>query len=219
MKKTVILAVICAITIGSAFGQRKQPNAQSLTFNGPAVWNPGTTVSLDTFLTFSPYQSVGLSLWLEVPTAIAPFLTITSETYSPTAWTDPNQSGANTGFGGTSGARAGYNIENRDLGATSQTDPNDNHFLEIRNAGTYQINTLMFAIAAGAPAGTYVLFSSSNSPRISEVTSYPDFNDNNIIPPGAFTFTIVPEPSTLALLGFAIAGSGVLVYRRRKVTH
>ena len=219
MKKTALFAVICAITIGTTFGQSRPlpiPNTQSITFSGPTDWTPGTTVSLDTILTFAPYQSVGLSLWLEVPTAIAPFLTISGETYDPSSWTDPNQSGANTTFVGTSGARAGYNNENRDLGATSQTDPNDNHFLEIRDAGTLTINHLSFTIGAGAPVGQYVLFSTSLTPRISEVTSYPDFSDNNIIPPGSFTFNIVPEPSTLALLGLGLVGSSVLAYRRRK---
>jgi hypothetical protein len=39
-----------------------------------------------------------------------------------------------------------------------------------------------------------------------------DFNDNNI-PAASFVFTIVPEPSTLALIGLAAVGSLVAIRR------
>jgi hypothetical protein len=61
------------------------------------------------------------------------------------------------------------------------------------------------------PPGTYTLFSTSNLPRTSEVTDS-DFNDNNLAA-AAFVFTIVPEPSTLALLGLAAVGSLVAIRR------
>jgi hypothetical protein len=42
-----------------------------------------------------------------------------------------------------------------------------------------------------------------------------DFNDNNIIPAGGFVIRFgIPEPSTLSLLGLAIAGFGLMAYRR-----
>ena len=68
-------------------------------------------------------------------------------------------------------------------------------------------------VAAGAPAGTYTLHSTIVSPRTSEVTD-DVFNDNNI-PQASFVFTIVPEPSTLALVGLAAVCSLVAIRRRK----
>jgi hypothetical protein len=60
----------------------------------------------------------------------------------------------------------------------------------------------------------YDLRSTTSAPRTSEVTDT-DFNDNNL-PAAHFTINIVPEPSTLALLCLAAAGSGWMTYRHRK---
>jgi hypothetical protein len=60
----------------------------------------------------------------------------------------------------------------------------------------------------------YDLRSTTTSPFTSEVTDT-DFNDNNL-PAAHFTINIVPEPSTLVLLGLGAAGSGLVAYRRRK---
>jgi len=35
-------------------------------------------------------------------------------------------------------------------------------------------------------------------------------------PQASFVFTVVSDPSTLALVGIGAASSGVLIYRRRK---
>ena len=85
--------------------------------------------------------------------------------------------------------------------------------LGIIPPGTTLINTITFSLAAGAPIGSYTLRTTTDSPRSSEVTDT-DFNDNAINPPGTFVFTVVPEPSTLALIAVT-AVSGVLMYRRR----
>jgi hypothetical protein len=75
MKKKLLLAAICAsIQTSAVFGQ----HTQSVTFSGPALWTPGTTVNLDVFLTFGGYSAYGVSYWLEVSNALAPFIAITN---------------------------------------------------------------------------------------------------------------------------------------------
>jgi PEP-CTERM motif len=162
-------------------------------------------------LTFSPYSSYGLSYWLETPTALAPFLSITGVSYF--TFLEPNQLTPNPAtFDSTSGSMPGFMLEPRDLGASVQdlTPPN------AVPAGTYHITDLTFMLAPGTPTGMYMLCSTKLSPRVSEVTDT-DFNDNNI-PPGCVTLNIdgVPEPSTLALLSLAAISSALLVYRRQK---
>ncbi len=204
MKRTLLIAVIDAMmAMSSAFAQT---HTQSLDFSGPSVWTPGTTITLSTTLAYSGYSSYGLSYWLEVPNAIAPFLTLNMPTYF--TFTDPNNVNPwPAAFNSGVGARAGYMSEGNDLGATSQMIP-------VPPGTDYHITDIPVNILAGAPGGTYTLYSTSNSPRISEVTDT-EFQPNNI-PAASFVFTIVPEPSTLALLGLAAVGSAVMAYRRRK---
>jgi hypothetical protein len=146
--------------------------------------------------------------------ALAGFLTITSLTYhSP--FTDGNNTGtfpfsfislpgADTGFVTTTTA----NGRSGDLGATSNP-------LVLVPDGTYpDITDITFALAANAPGGTYTLRTTTASPRGSiQVTS--DFGDAPF-PQASFIFNIVPEPSTLALIGLTGLAAGVMAYRRRK---
>lgn len=213
MKKTLLAAIICAMAAtGVVFGQ----TTTTISYTGPGSWNPGTQVTLSLNGTWTGYSSVGYSLWMEVPTALAPFLTIASEAYF--AWTDPNQSGANTPFdGGTAqGARNGYMIEQRDLGATSNfTNGVPDTLLP---PGTYHLNDLTFGLASGASTligQSFTMFVGTHNPRASAGVQYPSFDDA-LISESPFVITIVPEPSTLALLGLAAVGAGVAVYRRRK---
>lgn len=200
MKQKVLTAIICALTAtGAVSGQ----HTQSITFSGPSAWVPGTTVSLDVFLTFSGYNAFGPSYWLEVSNAMAPYISITNVQ----SFTFPNadQYTYPILFNSTSGASSGYMAETADLGGTY----NPPTFVV---PGTYHISTITFSLAANAPNVSFTMRTTSQTPRISEVTDT-DFGDNNIIPPGMFIVGIIPEPSTLALLSFAAVGA--LVYRRR----
>ncbi len=146
MKKTLLIAVIGAMAaMSSLFAQT---HVQSLSFSGPMVWNPGTQVTLSTTLTYSGYPSYGLSYWLEVPSALAPFLQIQMPTYF--VFNDPNNVNAWPATWSTTGARAGYMSDNNDLGATTQP-------LALVDPSSYHITDIPINVLAGAPGGTYTL--------------------------------------------------------------
>ena len=207
MKKSLLAAVVCALMASSAvYGQ----HSQSLAFTGPSSIDVNAgTFTLNVNLTFAGYSSFGLSYWLEVDSALAPFLSITGVTYF--TFPDPNQMTPNPApFSLSSGTTAGHMREGRDLGATV----NDPTMKQVP-PNTYHITDITFTLAAGAPTGMFDLRSTTVSPVISEVTDT-DFNDNNIIPAGTFTLNIVPEPSTFALVGVCAIVSGLVAYRRLK---
>lgn len=208
MKRTVLIALIGLTTAMSSLYA-----TQSLSITGPANWTPGTSITLSVFDTYSGFGagSWGISYWLEVSAALAPFLTITGVTYF-TPFNDPNYAPAPTfpvNFSDTSGADAGFlttreptgQMRTVDLGATGGLTPD----------GTYHVTDITFFLALGAPIGDYQLRTTTASPRGSiQVTS--DFGDAPF--PQAIFF--IPEPSTLALIGLTGLGAGVIAYRRRK---
>jgi hypothetical protein len=210
MKKTLLITIISAMMgIGAAYGQ-----SQSLAFNdGVGTPNAGTynstdTITLDINLTFAGYQSFGLSFWLEAQNGIASFLKITSITYG-TAFPDPTQNPTNAMFASTSGASAGFLSETPDMGSTV-TDPTSQPPI---NPGTYLVAHITLSIT-GANAGSFILQSTTVNPHAS-IVSDTKFNDHAIIPAAQYMITIVPEPTTLALIGMTAVGGAFIAHRRR----
>src|SRR6266478_2912980 len=193
MKKTLLTALICATTTTSAvFAQE----SATLSITGPSSWVPGTSITLSVQDTYTNLGgSYGLSYWLQVDTTVAPFLTITGLTHF--IWP-----GYNGPFPILFDPITG--IETVDLGGSGNLIPD----------GSYHVTDITFGLAANAAAGTYTLHTTTMNPLASIQTDH-NFNDVGI-PQASFVFNVVPEASTLALLGIGAVGSGMLIYRRRK---
>lgn len=223
MKKTLLVVIVTALfAIGATAGTlpnsliRPHGNSQSLTFDdlglGGGTSTSGTyqmtdTFSFDVLLTFNGYSSTGLSFWLETATGFAGSLSITGVTYG-TTFPDPTQNVPNPApFNTAVGASAGFMTEQRDLGSTANGT--------VANPGTYFVAHVTFSIV-GANPGTYILRSTTTLPHESESTSFDGttFADN-AIPAASYLVTIVPEPTTLALIGLTAVGGAIIAHRRR----
>ena len=220
MKKLVLLltALYLAAGVGSSFGQ---VTTQSIDLsdgglyggtNTSGTFNPTDAFNINTSVTFTGFTGRGLSYWLEVPNALAPFISITGESYA--TWTDANQTffGSDL-FNSASGNDPGFMNEVRDLGGTSIF--NGTSFVQDKTAGTYPVSTVNFSLS-GAPAGTYSLQLTTLTPRQSEISDTQNFH--HLVSTSTYTITVVPEPATWTLIGlggFGVVGLTWLRSRRK----
>jgi hypothetical protein len=162
-----------------------------------SIFNQNGTFTVDTFLTFSGYSALAVSFSLETAVGAQGFFHITAEQH----FVFNGDTGPSEFVCGNS-----YCITDRDLGGGSQT---------LIPPGTLDIAHISFSTTNAAP-GVYTFYSTTDIPYASIVADQ-DFNDNPI-PQASFTITVVPEPSTFALLALTGAGVALLTYRRWRAT-
>jgi hypothetical protein len=210
MKRTLLIALIGLTTALNSLHA-----TLSLSFAGPTNWTPGTSITLQSNNTFTNFGgSYGLNYWVQVNNALAPFLTITSLTYHV-----PFNDGQNVGtfpfsFNSTSGADAGFMTTTAGQGESGDLGATPNPFVLVPDGTYIDIADITFALAANAPIGTFTLRTTTASPRGSG--QIPSDLGYAPIPQASFVFNVVPEPSTLALLGLTAVSAGFVAYRRRK---
>jgi hypothetical protein len=224
MKKTLLVVTVAALfATGAKAGTlpasliRPHGQSQSLAFDdlglgggsaNSGTYGPGDAFGFDVLLTFSGYNSSGLSFWLEASNALAGNLSITGVTYG-TTFADPTNTAPNPApFNASVGASPGFMTETRDLGSTANGT--------TASPGTYFVAHITFTLGPNFVPGNYIIQSTVTSPHTSEATSFDGttFADNNI-PAAQYAIVIIPEPTTIGLIAYAaLAGLGVLARRR-----
>jgi len=214
MKKLLLgLAAIC--TGGALFAQTQTltlsdngnygGTSQSGFFNSTDTFTLRVSLSLSGWTT-ADISAISLSYWLQVPTALAPYITITANSYS--TFTDSQNPELPKTFTDSSGASSGFMTDKTatnsgDLGAL--LGDND---VPIQD-GTYLITTITFALN-NAPSGPNTLATTTLPTKVS-VVGDDTFAPGHVIPEADYTINVVavPEPSTW-LAG--IASLGVIVF-------
>ena len=103
-------------------------------------------------------------------------------------------------------------VEDQVLTGSGQRSSERRERLSLVLPGTYDIEHISFSITNAAP-GVYTFYTTTGNPRPSIVTDQ-DFNDNDI-PQASFSITIVPEPTSLALLLLSGTALTLFTYLRR----
>ena len=208
MKTKITLGILTLMTAVSFAGN---PPSPSLIFDpNSGTYNSTDTFSFDALLTFDGFNATGISFWLETVNAFAGSLSITGLTFGTTF---PSHLEPMLPVFFNSGRRCRSRLHGCTPGFAVQAI---NDFGNLPGPGTYFVAHITLSISGAVP-GTYDISTTTISPRSSEVTSFDQttgFADHNL-PATHYTVTIVPEPSTLALIGSVAILSLVFISRRR----
>ncbi len=209
MKKLFFASIIACMLASSAFAQT---GASGTTFSAtPSIQmaNPGGTFSVTLSLSgmTPPANITAFDLYLVTASSNSGFFTITGSTPTgPFNAFGPTIPGSGDPL--STAAAANFVRNNVDLGysGTAQNPPYN-----------LSLESVSFSIGANVPAGTYTFFTSTQA---NAGNFYSDVADTSsgvfTVGQGSFQITVVPEPTTLTMVGLGAIGMCGLNYLRRK---
>ncbi len=218
MKK---LLLITALALTSAFVSSPNASAQSASFaftriTPAGTLAPGATIQFSINLTVVTGGTLtdvaGLTYFLQQTSpgaAPTPALRISMRDRTGSPFVDPITADSFFNVTGDplNATTTPVNSNSRDLGA----------LIDIAAApltsGTYFVANVTLNV--GSTAGTYTVASTTTGGKraiVNDSTGFVTFP----IQPGSITFTVVPEPSTYALIAFGGIALATLAYRRRR---
>jgi len=222
--KHVLVTFLFVFMAGSVFAQLPAANANFVfTLPGTATVTTGSTDQQTSTFSFSirlnypgpaPANIQSLSYWFEVPNALAPFITITSQAVNSNGnetpvFTQNLLPPSSFPIAFNTAADSGQMRDNEvngggDLGgsAASAISP---------SANSYYVSTLTFNLA-GAPVGSYTLETTLSPPTSVSNSSGNPFT----LSQATYLITVVPEPPTWSLIVLGGLGSFGLNSLRRK---
>ena len=213
MKKH-LLAAAAALTC--TFAAISVSSAQTAVFSyndsfgtaNAGTYTPGSSFTFSISLAFTAGGNIanleGLSYWFEQQNPSAPFnFSITLRDVTGSQFTDLQTPGLTY-------PQTMTPQEVKDLGALLPTTPG------LGN-NSYFIANITVSIAPTAAPGTYVIENTTSGGKTSVITD--DQGHTFAIPQATYTITIVPEPTSLALLAVGLVVFGIFVYRRRVSSH
>ncbi len=210
---TVAAALVMQLTVAIESGRADTTFSLS---NGSATptagsYAPGSSFTLSVTLNVTNATS-GYSLWFDTATANAGFFSIGSFTLTSAAFPDATSANGPQGFGTANAGRSGFLSNLSDLGATTTSG--------TAAPGSYMVQNVTFLIDPSAAAGVYTLQTTPTGAggRVSGSSGGgPGFVFESA-PSSAFTVTVVPEPSTWALIaGGLLTLVGVQRVRRQNL--
>jgi len=214
MKKTFLILCSLADLTSAAFAQvtmTAAPSSQTVAAGG--TFN--VQISLSVTGT-TPANVAGFNLWIETVAANSGFFAVSGAVSNVSGWNTP--AGA-TSFPetltSTGSTHAGFAQNTHSLGFVDTSGGANAHATPFSGL---LLETLSFSIAGNTPNGTYNFNSTSatSDPRTSSVNDSvgASFDVNT---PATFSVTIVPEPSTWAMMvvgGIVLFGLTSLRMRR-----
>ena len=237
MKK---LLLVTAVAIAFAFAAAPNSSAQSgvFTFTPLTSLNvaPGGSVQFQIFLNYTAGGNIptigGLTYFLQQTSPSSPFVfSITGNFSGPPNFTGQRGRDWVNGPGGSSifddvlTSDQSFNNAPLNAGATTAT-PGSNaldlgalvdqtNFPNGAPSGNYFIANITLTLAGNAPAGNYTIQQTTTGGKQSVINDQTG-SFTAPITGGTITFTVIPEPSTYALLAFGGVSIAVLAFRRRR---
>jgi len=210
MKKLLLLS---ALVLTSAFIAAPRASAQSAQFTfTPMSFTaaPGSDITFRIDLTFAPGGNIedlnGLTFFLQQTNGTTPFFTITGRDNTGSLFTDLQTSNFQLLPDALDKTNPSFSNQ-KDLGALLEVAP--------LGSGTFFVTNITLSIAANATPGTFTISSVTTGGKTAVIND--SQGDTFPIQPGSISVTIIPEPSTYALLAMTGMGLAVVAYRRRAV--